>query len=304
MPSTILFRPELIDKIITVGRLDSYKAVFSPNDDLELVGAYLWNSQVSAAFYPLFGAAEIALRNSIDFALTSYLGRWWWKTQPVVLKYKTFPHAPPDDVVKLRANMQKATSKVKREKWDRYQSTSAPTHAEVIAKTEFSTWELILSNEFKGNSLIWPKLLGSVFKGSWNGMAPNQFLSHVRDTVGNVRQYRNRLFHHEPSWKRSGIHNATDAVQFLNTRIDMISELINLIHPEKVRLLERNGLLRAARVACTERELRRFQQLAQQSRVKSGRRLADIARECSKNNGIANIRIAGTGGRRFLLIPS
>lgn len=66
-----------------------------------------------------------------------------------------------------------------------------------------------------------------------------------------MRDFRNRLFHHEPAWKRFGVHTEVDALQHLQEKISKIESLVALIQPENLRLLERNGLLRAARRACT-----------------------------------------------------
>ncbi|EPM49723.1 Abi-like family protein 1, partial [Pseudomonas syringae pv. actinidiae ICMP 19073] len=72
MPHTIQYRPWLINELISSHRIASYSKVFSTQNDAELVGAYLWNSHVCAALYPLLSAAEVTLRNSIDAALTAH----------------------------------------------------------------------------------------------------------------------------------------------------------------------------------------------------------------------------------------
>ena len=88
MPHTVQYRPILIDQLISTNRIASYSRVFSTQNDAELVGAYLWNSHVCSALYPLLSAAEVTLRNSIDAALTADLGKIWWKKGK--LQYKSF----------------------------------------------------------------------------------------------------------------------------------------------------------------------------------------------------------------------
>lgn len=78
MPKHISYRPVLIDELITHDRLNSYARVFRYSNDYELVGAYLWNTRVCAALYPLLTAAEVTLRNSIDSSLAKS-GYFWWK---------------------------------------------------------------------------------------------------------------------------------------------------------------------------------------------------------------------------------
>lgn len=49
MPATLQYRPTLIDSLITRPRMSSYQSVFRPENDIELMGAYLWNTHVSGA---------------------------------------------------------------------------------------------------------------------------------------------------------------------------------------------------------------------------------------------------------------
>ena len=107
-----------------------------------------------------------------------------------------------------------------------------------MAKTEFSTWGFMLDHEFMGNGLIWPNRLGTVFAGTWPSTQASTMLTHVQDLVTTVRDFRNRLFHHEPAWKRFGVHTEADALQHLQEKIGKIESLVALIHPENLRLLE------------------------------------------------------------------
>lgn len=109
------YRPILIDELITNERLSSYKAVFLHNSDAELIGAYLWNTKVCAAFYPLLISAEVTLRNAIDTALSNDLGRFWWKAGK--LHYKSFDGVNvPFECKAVTENFQKAFAKVRSEK--------------------------------------------------------------------------------------------------------------------------------------------------------------------------------------------
>ncbi|WP_286899685.1 hypothetical protein [Achromobacter sp. UBA2119] len=78
MPHTLQYRPLLIEALISNERISSYQSVFLPNNDVELMGVYLWNMLVCGALYPLISAVEISLRNAIDQALVAELGRFWW----------------------------------------------------------------------------------------------------------------------------------------------------------------------------------------------------------------------------------
>ena len=266
MPRTLNYRPALIDELITNERLNSYAKVFRHSDDVELVGAYLWNAKVCSALYPLLTAAEVTLRNSIDTALSKSLGHFWWSRSR--LHYKSFSpgdSTQPFVVEAIQSNFAKAAKQVKKDKKDRYNDSKArPTHHEVIAKTEFSTWEFILDgNEFMGPKLIWPKHLGSVFRGKWHTAKAGQLLQHARDLVKTTREFRNRVSHHEPVWKRYGVSSEEDAIAHLHEKISRIMQLIAIISPEKEQLIIRNGWLSYAHNACSIETLRRCQHSSQ-----------------------------------------
>lgn len=128
----------------------------------------------------------------------------------------------------------------------------------VVAKTEFSTWQFLLDPEFLGRGLIWPKQLGKVFAGQWPSTQGSTVLAFAHDLVATLRDFRNRIFHHEPAWKRFGVVTESDAIQHLLEKVTKIEDLLTLIHPENVNLLQKNGTLRVARRACSSGEIRRF----------------------------------------------
>jgi len=304
MPRTIQYRPTLIDDLITNERLNSYTPVFHHSDDVELVGAYLWNTHVCSALHPLLTAAEVTLRNSIDTALRRDLGNFWWKSSK--LHYNSFAPgvAAPHPVAALKRNFSTAAKQVKRDKKVRYGiNNPIPTHHEIIAKTEFSTWEFILDSEFNGPNRIWPKHLGRVFRGAWPTHKATIMLSSSRELVKTIREFRNRVSHHEPVWKRFGVQSEADAISHLHEKIEKIRELITLVSPEKAQLILRNGLLARAERVCQIEELRLCQHSTQHYRVKSMSKLSRLARIATSENASKPITIYKHGKTRFLLQP-
>lgn len=304
MPKTLQYRPTLIE-LISNERIASYQNVFHPANDVELMGVYLWNAYVSGAIYPVIGAAEITLRNAIDRALRAHLGNFWWSGHR--LRYRSFVRntPPPHPVQAVRDNFVKATRKFINEQRSRYSVTGqiAPNHHGVMAKTEFSTWGFILDHEFMGNGLIWPSRLGTVFAGNWPSTHASTVLTFAQNLVSTVRDFRNRLFHHEPAWKRFGVLTEADALQHLQEKIGKIESLIALIHPENLRLLERNGLLDTARRACTSHEIRRFQHLTQTHKVSSMNKLQALVDRCGAENSVITAKLYSGRQRIFYISP-
>lgn len=305
MPTTLQYRPTLIDQLISNERINSYQSVFQPANDIELMGVYLWNAHVCGAIYPIIGAAEITLRNAIDQALRAHLGNFWWSGAK--LRYRSFARgaSPPHPVQAVRDNFAKATRKFFAEQRSRYGVTGhiAPNHHGVVARAEFSTWGFMLNPEFMGNGLIWPSRLGTVFAGPWPSSHAATLLTHVHDLVSTVRDFRNRLFHHEPAWKRFGVSTQADALAHLLEKIGKMESLMALIHPENLRLLEKNGLIDTARRACTAHEIRRFQHLTQTYKVNSLGKLRALVDQGGSDGSVITAKIYSGKQRRFLLTP-
>lgn len=305
MPHTVQYRPVLIDDLISSNRIASYSKVFSTQNDAELVGVYLWNSHVCAALYPLLSAAEVTLRNAVDAALTADLGKFWWKKG--TLQYKSFaPGATqaPYPVDHLARNFSTAYSAAQKERSKRtgrpFKGT--PDHHEIISKTEFSTWEFILENEYMGNNLIWPKNLSRVFRGAWPTSA--NMLLHCKDRVSLVRNFRNRVFHHEPAWKRFSVTNEQQAVAHLHEKVGKITELISWISPEKIDLLEKSGVIKTAHRACSIAEIERFKYQSKTSKVNSMAKLIKVAEAASVGNEVRKIAVYGKRKAVYTIQPA
>lgn len=305
MPRTVALSASLLNNLFTNERLLSYSSVFSPADDFELVGAYLWNARVCGALHPILGAAEIGLRNAIDDAISnSSTGRFWWSSSKLQWKSRQ-SGSTPQVVNKLRDNFSKAANQVVREKRERYQLTGTivPTHGEIISKTDFSTWEFMLDDEFMGRGLFWNQHLSAVFRGNWGGRRPGLLLGQTRNLVRAVRSFRNRVSHHEPAWKKAGIFNAEDALRHLWLKLTQVVELVELVEPLHLDILRKNGLLGEAERACSEAELRRYQLLAKDRTIRSARGFSVAMKECDALNSSIYVRRTG-GSPRFLLTPS
>lgn len=303
MPHTVQYRPLLIDQLISSHRIASYSNVFSTSNDAELVGAYLWNLHVCGALYPLLSAAEVALRNSIDTVLTADLGKFWWKVGK--LKYKSFAPSklPPKVVAKLTDNFGSAYNAARYERINRG-GKGGPDHQEVVSKTDFSTWEFILDNEYMGDHLIWPKHLGRVFKGQWPTTQAKTMLALCRDQVALVRKFRNRVFHYEPAWKRFNVTDEQQAVAHLHEKIGKITDLISWISPEKIDLLEKSGVIRTAYRTCSAAEIERFKYQCETSTVNSMAKLIKVAEAASAGNEVRQIAVYGKRKKIYTLHPA
>ncbi len=125
----------------------------------------------------------------------------------------------------------------------------------------------------------------------------------MHDLVATLRDFRNRLFHHEPAWKRYGVLTETDALQHLLEKAAKAESLLVLIHPENLRLLQANGLLRDVQRACSAAEIRRFQHLAHTHRINSLAVLTGLVARSAQENSALVARLDPGRDHRFLILP-
>ncbi|KAB0535473.1 Abi family protein [Xanthomonas campestris pv. raphani] len=273
MTGVAVYSPQVIEELISTSRLHSYRSVFTHLSEEEVIGAYLWNAHACAQLYPLIQIIEVSLRNAIDASLTPSRNQMWWAGGR--LRYASYRSraTEPDVVQKLRDNFVKATRQVAVDKWSRYRIRIPATHAEIVAKAEFSTWEWVLDSEFYGNTLFWPAHLPSAFRGEWAGRSEIDLLTHVRDQVRSIRMFRNRVFHHEPAWKKFGISSEEEAVAHLQERVIQLSDFLKLLHGDLHIMARGKHMIEAARRACSSEELSRFKESSRQYRFLMRRRI-------------------------------
>jgi len=127
-------------------------------------------------------------------------------------------------------------------------------------------------------------------------------LAHVCRMIATLRDFRNRLFHHEPAWKRYGVLTEADALQHLQEKLGKVESVLSLIHPENLRLFRVNGLLRDAYRACTVAEIRRFQHLADVHNVNSLEKLALLVSRSDMENSALEAIVPRGRQQRFLIL--
>jgi hypothetical protein len=128
-------------------------------------------------------------------------------------------------------------------------------------------------------------------------------LGSTKDLVKTVREFRNRVSHHEPVWKRYGVSSEADAIGHLHEKIDKIRQLIALVSPEKEQLVIRNGLLAQAERVCSIGELRRCQHTIKPHSVKSISKLCRLVNQADSENTTQTITVYKQGKQRFILHP-
>ncbi|EGQ8084649.1 Abi family protein [Vibrio parahaemolyticus] len=272
MPKSIKYNT--IIPYVSASRFQSYQDTFSCNDDAEYYGAYIWSQHAAASFYPLLQNLEVTLRNAIDAEAKRRFGQYWWDNIGFNGNRNLKGHQ--DNNCKffdsIRGAERKLTSAWKRKERLRLGlpptapvPTPTPTwpHDKIIAATDFSAWEFILVDAFSTNDrnlrqqFLFPQSMGKIFKNySSISNKPNQARRDLLDLIQEVREYRNRLFHHEPLWIKSPtVTNDRTAIDTVRKKINRAEKILFAINTKKHELLDKVGVFRHVRRVCSVDEL-------------------------------------------------
>ncbi len=248
-------------------RLGSISAVFNVTSDLERYGVSIWSQHASSSLYPLMQQFEVILRNSIDSVARKRFGDFWWD---VIVMDKTKPNHKS-----FLSNIDKARKKLKRE-WVQKEmvklgvndpsliTTQMPPlkHDDIVASTELFTWEALLYDAYSTDdaklkdSYLWPKSLFKVFrKLDEIDNKHNDARKKLLDLITEIRNYRNRLFHHDCIWIKSKSVDPRTAVDTIREKINTIEKVIRVISPASQNALSTWGVFHNARRVCSVDEL-------------------------------------------------
>jgi len=262
-----------VTPFLSSARLLPYSISFDVTNDHELLGTYTWSQQAAAALYPLFHFLEICLRNAIDREATKRFGEFWWET----ISYDDKNYGCQnflDNIDKAKEKLEKNWRKkeVARLKLRsaRQLKTPCPTfsHNEIIAATDFSTWTFILSGGFSTRNradhekYLWPKSLGKVFKQySLVNSNQNDVLQDIQNLINEIRDYRNRVFHHEPIWMKGTTHdlNSVRAIQTIRQKINKMEDIMKLLGNDVHQCLQDTNIFKNVRRVCSVKELEMYQ---------------------------------------------
>ncbi len=202
--------------LISNNRLDSYAPVLKTKNRAESLRAYYWNKALAASLYPAIQCLEVTLRNAIDRAIKNNppqqnmyaVNDWWFKNLAIYIGNKKFPAAD-----RFHSN-----GSIKKFTWEEQQITKVTkgfinknvsyNSSKIIAGLDFGFWTNLLSTSYVdtgSSTLLWPNLLADVFP---NAPATIQ-LADIRSKMDRVREFRNRISHHEPVWKFYYLHPGT-----------------------------------------------------------------------------------------------
>lgn len=208
-----------IEKALSNERLAKFR--LSPSEPRwEQLARYAWNVAVSEAFYPLLHHLEVVLRNQVYAAGDGVYPCSKYADVPCWLDAVPSPLHPKYGAGGIRKAKEKLFA-------SRRSGVPARTYTpgDLVAALDFGFWTGMFNSHYTWQSArdprLWPHRLGTVFPHG-----PK--LTSVRMVSGplnEIRHLRNRVFHHEPIWKRPNLRE--DRRQIL--------ELLGWMSPETAR---------------------------------------------------------------------
>ncbi|HED3891837.1 TPA: hypothetical protein R4229_004299 [Morganella morganii] len=145
---------------------------------------YMWNAQISSAFFIPLHVCEVVMRNAISEVLeTVYGANWPWSYG--------FERSLPNPVRGFKSKDELINGR-----------RNQPTTGKVIPELKFVFWQKLLTSRF--DSRLWNNHILTAFpQAAVQGVNAVQLRLNLYNDLETVRKLRNRIAHHEPIISRN-----------------------------------------------------------------------------------------------------
>lgn len=165
------------------------------HDEQRALALCLWNIRLSEAFYPTIHATEVSLRNHVHGAIELVYGPTWWGAP-------AFRRDLDRGVGKLDEAVALACRKVARK--------ARPLAAgDVVSELTLGFWTRMLDP--RHGPAIWSRRFGSTFPEAPADVGVRQ----MKAELDHVLDLRNRIFHHEPIFRREVLRDHAKILRVL-----------------------------------------------------------------------------------------
>jgi hypothetical protein len=203
-----------LEKIVSTPRLHNYLSSQGMQPK-RAVSLYEQNIALSRSFYPLLSMLEVALRNALDRECIKHFSdpNWLVSQKTGFMADPRLTYTPLSGITKtndfLRRSVDEAELKIKKQK-------IPISHGKIVAELTFGFWtELFEPTHYA--------LLKGVPIHAFPNLPTNKKRKHLYTILGNVRRFRNRIYHNEPICFSKCVCDISEAVQIQR----MIYEVLN-----------------------------------------------------------------------------
>lgn len=185
----------MVSNVISQERLTNYLTASGYNPERALA-LYGWNIQISEAFFPVLSASEVCLRNTVSARLAELYQPRWWESTEVLTQIRNGKR-----IVKTAQ--------------DKLRKKGPVTSGGMTAELAFGFWVNMLLPYHK--DVFWSNL-----NDAFPNLPQQVTYTDLYNRCDDVREFRNRVFHHEPIFRRN-----------ISQEYSQIMELIGWLSPEK-----------------------------------------------------------------------
>lgn len=155
---------------------------------------YVWNAQLGESFHILLQTVEVGLRNCTDVYLTEQFGVNWATSQ--AFKAKIYADQTRDlDTVVARINKRKQPL----------------INGQIVAGLSFGFWVALLQKRYRLPLWAGSRNIQIAFPHLPQHVKPNELASRSTE----ILSLRNRIFHHEPIFKRNISQDYSDIIDVI-----------------------------------------------------------------------------------------
>lgn len=214
---------EQVINAISTPRLSYYEHYLGYKDKYEKVGAYLAFQDLSGDFFPIVQMIEVGLRNAINEVAKKHFSSDSW-----------FEHVPQTKQSKDLVGA--ARDKALNECGARYSDD------DIICRLSLGFWVYMLDAPYRDTSkrdcYLWtPANKEYAFGDPKNPWGARTKIPALFDDFQKLLKLRNRLFHHEPIWKKHNCKDVNSAVLNMGKEYSHLLKLLGYVSPGKVMLL-------------------------------------------------------------------
>jgi hypothetical protein len=207
-------------------RLAPYQA---DRSDIDALTLYAWNIALSEALYPCLQNLEIGLRNRMNSAIQASFGDLWWFQDPAIMVGKAERDSAEEAEKRIRKRGETLTASA------------------IVSEVNFGFWSGLLTTLY--DPIIWtrPNVIVDSFPYA---SGHNRTRRNLFRRFDEIRQLRNRVFHHEAIWHldlNAQYENIIDALGWLDPSLQTVTKALDRfpeIHTDDYLLHLKEQLMR------------------------------------------------------------
>lgn len=197
--------PDLLSAL-SPERLGAY-SLARDHDSTDALARYLWNGALCIAVHPALHALEVTLRNNLFRASEAAVDT----TGRIVGTFRCWLDAKPSFLFQHeQESVDEAISRI---------SPNPRFHSpgRLVAKLGFGFWTALCRAPYDHSRpdgpRLWPRILPDVFPHMPKRIRTREDASTRMDSI---REFRNRIAHHEPIWDRDLLNRYEDVVEAIS----------------------------------------------------------------------------------------